>query len=194
MKTRTKQTLAMITLGICLLVMMAAGGIGCSTGKAAFNPFRRTTNVVETVTLKPAQTNTVVQGTNVLVTIIPAAPLTNYTTNIVVEVNPAFGATIETAKTINGALNPTPTAPFVNIGLSALAGVLGLIAAWKQKAANRALAAHQETNAVLEAVVTGIEVIKDPAARLLAKQSVTQISDSWGRRDLVKQHVDALTP
>ncbi len=179
----------------CLVVFA-----GCSTGPdgkrhfAAPAFFTRSTNVTETArVIRAAETNVVTEGTNVVVTITPAVVQTNYTTNIVVTVAPAVGRTIEIAEGVN-ALNPTPTAPFVNIGLTALSGLLGLIAAWKTKAANREARSNADTNAVLEAVVTGVEVIKDETARKMAKESVTKISEQWKMRDKVRDKLDTLTP
>jgi hypothetical protein len=185
---------------LLIFVCIAACMTGCTTGPdgkrhfAAPAFFTRTTNVTETASvIRAAQTNVVTAGTNVVVTITPAVIQTNYTTNILVTVAPAVGRTIEIAEGVN-ALNPTPTAPFVNIGLSVLSGLLGLVAAWKTKAANREARSNADTNAVLEAVVAGVEVIKDETARKIAKESVTRISEEWKMRDKVREKLDTLTP
>lgn len=167
---------------------------GCGTIKRAVGqPFVRTTNVTERVVVTPETVTYQTNGNAVAVTVVPASAVTNWTTNILVTVNPAVGRTLETVQTVN-AFNPTPAKPFVDIGVYALTGLLGLIAAWKTRKANREAQAHKETSGVMEAIVTGIEVIQDPVARGAAKESVTKITDAWGMRDVAKRKIDAITP
>ncbi|MEL0098906.1 MAG: hypothetical protein VW907_05075, partial [Opitutae bacterium] len=98
---------------------------GCAQFKSAFNPFETHEEVEEVVSgVRDPATGGMILSTN-------------YATNIVTRVKPGWERGISGAKTANSTLNPTPTAPFVNIGLGVLSAGLALFARFKTKRAAR---------------------------------------------------------
>ncbi len=95
-----------------------------------------------------------VATTNVVERVIPATPtqpaLTNYATNIVFEVAPAFTSTVSQLRAVNSAL-PTPASPFIDLGLLGLTALLGWFARLKTVQAQRRLS-------MLRGVISGVEV------------------------------------
>jgi hypothetical protein len=81
-------------------------------------------------------------------------------------VNPNWQTGIETVKSANGMLNPTPTAPLVGIGLTLFGYVLTGIAALRNKQTGKAL---DSVRGALHAAVDGIEKAAD--AGMLAKDA-----------------------
>lgn len=118
------------------------------------------TNHVVTPVLSPIEriewrTNTVtvtnvLPGERIVVTNVQAvAPVIVFTnevllvTNQVVvtngyAVNPQFADAVENGRRLNSALNPTPTAPLVDWGLSLATVAAGAVAAWKTRSAKKA--------------------------------------------------------
>lgn len=150
-----------LLLLLAVTVSLSIFSTGCATG-SKLSPYQRATNVVETVVEIPATTNIVerpavtnsageiVEPAVSVEVITPARLLTNFSTNIVVNPNPKWIGSIETIKTINSSVNPTPSAPIIN-------GVLGLLAAglawWGRVATVRA----NKKQTMLETVITGVE-------------------------------------
>jgi len=109
----------------------------------------------------PGQTN-IINGVEV---VTPASEST-YTvpvTNKVVA--PSWTHTIDAARGLNQ-LNPTPTAPLINLGLGALAFILGAAAKIYNGKANK-------KQAVLEAVIDGVEKANDPKVKEQIKLAAT---------------------
>lgn len=153
-------------LALALLSLALAFATGCGTIEAVKRPFVTTTNAVPVVVtlpgqtniverIVPAETNTVRQadGTTLvsirpafvtnLVTIEAPRSVTNYVSTISTVVNPGLQSALDTAQSLNS-LNPTPTAPFINLALLGLSGVLG----WWARLKNRQLqAAEAEADA-----------------------------------------------
>lgn len=145
-----------------LLILLNAGCATAASGKPTLRPIITVTNVVESI-----RTNTVTQIIPVTVTNtgnelrtvwqtnVASMISTNWQTNIVSEVNPAWQTTIAGAKTLNETLNPTPTAPFVNIGLSVLSGALAWFAGWKNKL-------RAKEAGMVNTLIAGVEAAKNP--------------------------------
>jgi len=184
-----------------LLIAVALSGSGCGTFAALKHPFVTTTNVVEQVRVLPAQTNTTtvvltnttpagpVLVTNVLVQVQPAVTLTNYVTNVVTTVAPALTGAIETVRTVNTAVNPTPTAPFVNMALLAVSGVLGWVARLKTVKAARALQDATAKNELLETVIAGVEAAKNDDV----KAKISEMAQLWKTHQALDAKVQELT-
>lgn len=143
------------TLPILCLAVLAAG---CST------PLFEKKSVVETVTVQPSDPS------------LP--PETRTVTNTVVTVSPEATAWIATARGVNSTLNPTPTAPLVEIGLGALAAVLWFIAQRKSKQA-----------AVVPTLVRSIENSSDEKL----KSAVKKRAEADGVEKTLHQIVNQIT-
>ncbi len=100
------------------------------------------TNTVTVTNVLPGQ---VLVVTNVQA-VAPVIVFTNevlFVTNRVVAtngfaVNPQFQEAVENGRRLNSALNPTPSAPLVDWGLSLATVAAGAVAAWKTKSARKA--------------------------------------------------------
>lgn len=157
---------------LCGALAAAALGSFLFTGCATGNPLTRTVVVTnEVVTLRTNTvlefvpqspqlvyvTNTVAGAPVVVTNTVQAPPLiiTNQVpvfvtnaelaTNFVV--NPALAEGIATARSINSALNATPSAPFVDWGLKALGGALTLFAGYQTRQAAKAKAKEADARA-----------------------------------------------
>lgn len=75
-------------------------------------------------------------------------------------VNPAYVSVLSGAKEVNSLANPTPSAPIVNLGISAILAGLGAYAAYR----NRGL------NAAVGTLVDSVEKFDDPKLKLLIQQ------------------------
>jgi hypothetical protein len=149
------KTLRLIGL-LFLAAMICFSLAGCSSPN--LNPFKALvaeTNVVENVTITPAQVATVTNGADVVTTLIPESYQTNYVTNIVYSVNPPTASIISTVRGMNNTLNPTPTAPFVEVGLGLLTVGLAAFARFKTKQA-------QQKGDLLNTVIAGVEAANNP--------------------------------
>lgn len=184
----------MKTLLLLSLVLLT----GCSTLQSVKKPFITTTNVVEHVDTIAAVTNTVAEpivengqvvGTNFVLTVTPPKQVVRFSTNIVTVVNPDLESAISTAKGINSTLNPTPSSPLINIGLTGVSLVLGWWARRKTIAAARAQEQASANNELLEVVITGVEAAKNPEV----KEKVAEIADQWKVSRALKARVDEVT-
>ena len=81
------------------------------------------------------------------------------------------------AKAANSALNPTPTAPLINVGLGVLVAALGVFARFKTKRAEKA-------EGLLGTLITGVELAGDKKT----KESIKKIAQNFKQaRDLHKR-------
>jgi hypothetical protein len=193
-----RAVLALLVALVLWLVFLAAG---CSTVAALKRPIVAQTNVVERVVTLPGVTNVVervvtntVAGqpmvvTNTVVHVQPPVVVTNTVTNVVFSVNPAVQGTIDTVRTVNSTLNPTPSAPFVEMGLLALSGVLGWVARLKTVKAARAAAEANAKNELLETVIAGVEAAKNEEV----KGKIAEISKVWKTKDALDAKVQEMT-
>lgn len=182
---RSFLTLSLVILAFCALT-------GCSTLQAVKRqPFVATTNAVPTVIEIPATTNIVVSpdGAGTIEVVTPAKTITNWSTNIVVEVNPTITSGIDGARTINRLANPTPAAPLVDLGLYALSGILGIVATWKTRKLQRAQDQLSQTNELLDTVIAGVETAKDQKT----KDAIKEFSQLWGTRTALHNKVQQVT-
>jgi hypothetical protein len=125
----------------------------------------------------------------VAVTNLPAAPglppvvsfviVTNWATNQVVELSPAWQRAFEVGQVVAHQA-PAPAGPAIELALGALAAVLGLVARAKTKRL-------QEKDAALSAMVAGVERAPD------AKLTVAQAAAVAGVSALVHREVKART-
>lgn len=160
------------------------------------------TNEVVRVEVPPPQlvyvTNTVAGATVVLTNWLPSEPIrvTNLVvvpaTNMVVTVtnawepNPGLVAGIQTAQTLNGALNPTPSAPLVNWGLTALSGVATLVAGWQTRK-------KMSADALIETTIKAIETY--PGHEIdQVKAHIARVSALTGVAEQLDERVQAVAP
>lgn len=160
------------------------------------------TNEVIRVEVPPPQlvyvTNTVAGATVVLTNWLPSEPIrvTNLVvvppTNMVVmvtnawEPNPGLVAGIQTAQTLNGALNPTPSAPLVNWGLTALSGVATLVAGWQTRR-------RVTADALVETTIKAIETY--PGREIdQVKAHIAKVSALTGVAEQLDERVQAVAP
>ena len=172
---------------------------GCGTIQAVKQPFVTTTNAVPvSVVETPAVTNVIeLVTTNTVgevvttreVTITPPTYHTNYVTNIVTMVNPVLESALQTIQGVNSTVNPTPTAPFINMALLAVSGVLGFIARLKTVKAQKAAAEHAKTNELLDTVIAGVEAAKSSET----KAKIAELSALWKTRDALHERVQQNT-
>ncbi len=92
------------------------------------------------------------------VIVLPAQ--TNYMTVTNYIPNPAIEQFVPVAKEINSSLNPTPTAPLINLGLAGLTGLAGILAAWQNRKA-------QKANSVNETIIGAIEKLAPEVANVV---------------------------
>jgi hypothetical protein len=103
-------------------------------------------------------------------------PATNYTVTITndYEVQPVFAKGVEIGHAVN-ALNPTPTAPLISLGLGALTTVAGLIAGFQTRKLNK----QKTTSSTL---VDNLETLRTAALQIpqyaeLDKRVMQKIQD-----------------
>lgn len=108
--------------------------------------------------------------TNLVAVPGPAIVVTNYVPN------PQFIEAANTVQALNGALNPTPTAPMINIAASLVAGLAGAAAAWQNRKANKNKVQADEVTGLLQTVVAGIETMHNasPAKEAVAKAAAVR--------------------
>lgn len=167
------------------------------------------TNEVIRVEVPPPQlvyvTNTVAGATVILTNWLPSEPIrvTNLVvvpaTNTIVTVtnawepNPGLVAGIQTAQTLNGALNPTPSAPLVNWGLTALGGVATLVAGWQTRRAQKEGSARATADALIETTIKAIETY--PGREIdQVKAHIAKVSALTGVADQLDARVQAVAP
>jgi hypothetical protein len=146
----------------------------------------RPTLVVTNWVTAPGQTSAVpVMVTNWMVTtnVIVQPPATNWVSVTNWVVNPELSAGVESVRRLNSALNPTPTAPLVDWGLTGLAGVAGIIAAWQSRRANR-------VGLVADTVIRAVETF--PGATPI-KRHVERVSALTGCADELAERVETAT-
>jgi hypothetical protein len=153
----------------------------------------RTNVTVTPIVIPGAGTNPPVTTIVTNVFVVPAA--TNYVTVTNYAPAPAALAALDTARDINAAVNPTPTAPVVNWALTGLSGALGLVAAWKSRRANDAATNAALLDESLRTVVTAIETappaVSDPIKEHVRGMSKV-IGSSAHLAGFVKTTTDAL--
>lgn len=159
------------------------------------------TNDVVTQVLSPIEriewrTNTVtvtniLPGERIVVTNVQAvAPVIVFTnevllvTNRVVAtngfvVNPQFQEAVENGRRLNSALNPTPSAPLVDWGLSLATVAAGAVAAWKTKRAKQADTARSTAELIRDTVIRAVETAP-PAAAIAVKKNIAIVADMVG--------------
>lgn len=97
-------------------------------------------------------------------------------------VNPAVTSFLQGVKDVNGAVNPTPSAPLVNIGVSALGIILAGIAAAKNRKA-------KQNGQLAEVLIQGVELANSKEA----KAAIDALSKKRGVADLVHSKVKQIT-
>lgn len=195
----------MKTFRYALLSLAVLGATGCATLDALRKPFV-TEERVSAVTLSvpgstnvvtqdiPAQTNAVTDAVgNVTVLVTPAyrtnfitltgpSEVTRFVTNTVTTVNPALVSSLTSAQSLNASLNPTPSAPIINVLLTALLGGLGFFARLKTKQAT-------ESQGLLRTVIAGVEEARSPET----KQAIAKFSEAVGNAPQLDALVRKLT-
>jgi hypothetical protein len=168
-------------LGIlAFLVSITLFFCGCSSVERKVFTFQ--TNAVPAVAVVPAATNTVVSGSNVVQIVTAETVVTNWTTNIVVAVRPVVQQTLTTIQAANE-LNPTPSAPGVNLALGVVSGLLGIWASMAQRRANK-------KESLLRTVVAGVEAAGQAATAV--KGSIEATSRAVGNAGELDRHVQRI--
>lgn len=186
--TDTASGLLILAVLIGPLLILLFGGCsllpkGVDGGSAPLAPIVQRTNIVENLITTPATTNTVATPSGEIVAVItPSVTVTNWQTNIVSEVNPLWQQTITGARAVNSTLNPTPTAPFVNIGLSILSGGLAWFAAFQNKRRAR-------ESGLVNTLIAGVEASKNPEV----KQAIKETSVLFGKDRELTERVRVVT-
>lgn len=186
---------------IALLVVAT----GCGTLREKFGgktaPFVTQTNLVPEVVIIPSTTNLVhvpeqvdsagkvIQAAGVVEVVTPSQLITNWTKHIMVDVNPVWEKGISGARSLNTKFNPTPSAPFVEWGLSALTAGLFWWSRVATRKRNEAEAKASQKQDLLETVILGVEEANLPAV----KESIAKISKQWQNRDALEAEVQKLT-
>ena len=109
-------------------------------------------------------------------------------TNVIYTVSTNTVAHIDAAKSVAG-LIPAPYATPVELGLTLLSGVLGLIARQKSKTVDQQQTALDKTNTVLSSVIAGVETANHPET----KQAIAQSSARFGVADTLHTLVQSIT-
>lgn len=190
-------TAGFLGFGVSLLVVLILSFF--ATGCGVLHAYRPVVPVIQTNTevsrvSSPIEriewrTNTVtvtnvLPGERIVVTNVQAvAPVIVFTnevllvTNQVVAtngfaVNPQFQEAIENGRRLNSALNPTPTAPLVDWGLSLLTVGAGAVAAWKTKSARKA-------DVLRDTLIKAVETAP-PGVSAAIKKHVADVADLRG--------------
>lgn len=197
---------------ILIVALSALMLCGCGTIREKFGakaqPFITTTNEVADVVVIPATTNLVqvpaqvnasgeiVQAAGVVEVVTPAKLLTNWVKRIDVQVSPVYQQGITGAQSLNSKFNPTPSAPFVEWGLTALASGMAWWATVLTRKKNEALAKAQEHQEevskkqdLLHTIIIGVEEANLPAV----KESIAKVSRQWQNRDALEAEVQRVT-
>jgi len=162
------------TLLSCALIAVSSLFIGCKGGPGLFVPRQEVTPVV---TMTSGTTNVATVGTNVTVTITPAASQTNYVTNIVYAVNPTVDRTLSTAKQVTEFI----PAPFSGIA----SGVLGLASIVLAFIARQ----KSEKAKLLPVLIQGVELANSPQV----KDSINKVAIGLGLQKQLDREVQAIT-
>lgn len=192
--------------GLALVAILALFAACLFSGCSVLAPFKpvipsRSTNTVVSPVLSPIEriewrTNTVtitnvLPGEVLVVTNVQAATpiivVTNevvWVTNQVVAtngyiVNPEFTGAVENARRINSAVNPTPTAPMVDWGLSLVTLAATAAAAWKTRSANKADALREKAEVIQDTLIRAVETAP-PTIGAIIKRHVAGVADLRG--------------
>jgi hypothetical protein len=120
-----------------------------------------------------------------------AVPVTNFALATNFAINPSLENGISVAQTLN-ALNPTPTAPAINLGLMALAGFAGIVARWQNRKANQAQAAAELSDDLAKTVILGVESYNGPGGDKI-KQAIARVSEIREVKAELHSRVKAVT-
>lgn len=192
--------------GIALVVIVALFATCLFTGCSVLGGYRPVVPVLQTNEVvsplsRPVErvewrTNTVVvtnvlPGERIVVTNVSAvAPVIVFTNEVVMvtnqviatngfAVNPQFQEAVENGRRLNSALNPTPSAPLVDWGLSLVTLGAGAVAAWKTKRAKQADTARSAAELIRDTVIRAVETAP-PAAAIAVKKNIAIVADMVG--------------
>lgn len=157
--------------------------------------------VVQTNTPSPQVTvGTDAAGLPVLVTNVPVPVLVTNYVRVPTEVlvtnyvpNPKVVETAAVVQAANSALNPTPTAPLVNLGAGLVTALAAGAAAWQNRRAAKERSGRSTAEDLLRTVVTAVETYADPGV----KREVATVSALRGNSaalDAVVQAISAQVP
>lgn len=197
-----------LVVAIIALFALCLFGSGCSV-LGAYKPVVPAiqTNEVVTAVSSPIEriewrTNTVtvtnvLPGERIVVTNVQAvAPVIVFTNEIVMVtnqvvstngfvVNPQFRGAVETARGINSAVNPTPTAPIVDWGLTLATLAASGVAAWKTRSAKK-------SEILRDTLIKAVETAP-PAVSSAIKKHVAGVADLRGVSADLDQAVQKVT-
>ena len=108
---------------------------------------------------------------------------TNYTTNVVYTVKSGWGKAITGAQSANSALNPTPTAPLINLGLGALASALAIFARFQTKRAAK-------SDGLVGTLIAGVELAGDAATKTAIKDLAQNFKQARDLRKRVQKQTE----
>lgn len=160
------------SLILAVAVAVVFGATGCQTKFGqALNPFVTEEEVVENVV-------TVTDPTTGAQTVS-----TNYVTNVVTRVSEKWEKAISGARTANNSLNPTPTAPFIEIGLASLSSILAIGVGFVNKRRKRA-------EGMLQTVIAGVETANDKKTKESIKMLANQFKQARELHKKVKEQTN----
>lgn len=163
--------------GGLFLAMICLGSV-CMVGCVADPILKEEQFITHTVEI-PEVTTIVTNETGGVTTVVtPAQTVTRVDTNIVASVNPSWTTAIDTVKGLNGAFNPTPAAPIVNLILGGLAAGLAWYARIKNKKAG-----------LVDVLIDGVERANNPEV----KKVIKDVSALWGKSTQLHSEVNKQT-
>lgn len=135
----------------------------CVGSKDSWNPLVESATPVEMKVTVP-ETRTELPSGDTVVT--PAHEEIKTVDVKTVTVNPKWSSSIQTLQGVNSAVNPTPFAPLINLFFMAATGVLGTVAALKNKQVTAG-----------KVLVQAIEGMNNPAVKEQIEKSVAVFGD-----------------
>jgi hypothetical protein len=186
-----------LTLAILVSAAAALALSGCSS---LDNALLNRQTVVEPQVVRTPVTNSVVAAevrtvpnsagvpttvTNLATnTVVSYLAATNWVTNTLFVPKPQIAQVAQTVETANSMLNPTPSAPLVNLGIEGLLAALAAYAGFRNK----------RYAAATKAIITGIEdATKSMPALAPIKEAITQSALGNSVSDFVQVLVDKHT-
>ncbi len=145
--------------------------------------------VTNTVAGEPVVITNVIERPPIVVTNTVVLPATTEQVTVTngYAPDPRFTAGIESARRLNAALNPTPTSPLVDWGLTALGGIATIVAGWQTRRLQRERDLRKEADAVIDTVVKAVETypgreVEQVKAHIHRVSQITDVAEELDRR------------
>lgn len=168
---------------LCLCMAL----VGCAAAQP-YIPEQRTGTVEISV---PERTERAEDGSTIIVPAHTETKEFQYTVSVP---NPNWTTAIDVAKDVNSFVNPTPTAPLVNWGLSilstGLAALGGFLSLQQKRKAEQAVLEHERTLNAAATIVRGVEKARNNPG---VKETIRDVSMLEGTAQDVHELVQTLT-